>query len=262
MIAARTIRDDWWKVSAYAGILVFNLVATILAFPTFEQNWAAIMNLIPDFVGFVKDAMNRMLSGTGGGKLPVFLGINHFFKGANVIGPAAAIVLALGTVVREVELGTIGLLLSRPVRRRRLLAGWATVHLVELLAPLFLTTLLLPILTSSLIDREVALAPFLLASLHGAAFMVLAYSVALLLAVVFSEQLKVAATAGGIFILSFMLYFIDATRPFTIYNLSSIEIYMDILQGNGFPWTEFAICLSLAGACLVAAVRLFEVRDY
>ncbi len=262
MIVARTLRDDWWKVLAYAGILVFNLVATVLAFPTFEKNWAAITNLIPDFIGFVKDAMNRMLEGAGGGKLSVFLGINHFFKGANVIGPAAAIVLALGTVVREVELGTIGMLLARPVRRRRLLLGWAAVHLLELIVPVLAATLLLPTLTARLLDREIELAPFLLSSLHGAAFITLVYAMSLLFAVAFAEQIKVAAAAGGVCILSFMLYFIDATRPFTIYDLSSIEIYMDILQGNGFPWAEFATCLLLAAGCFVAAVKLFESKDY
>lgn len=262
MIVVRTLRDDWWKVLAYTAILLFNLVATILAFPTFEKNWAAIVNLIPDFGEFVVRAILQTVTGDGGKKLEVFLGINHFFKGANVIGPAAAIVLALGTVVREVELGTIGLLLARPVRRRRLLLSWAVVHLLELIVPLLLVTLLLPTLAARLIDREVELLPFLWSSLHGAAFVTLVYAMSLLLAVLLTEQVKVAATAGGVCILSFMLYFIDATRAYTLYDLSSIDVYMGLLRGNEYPWRETAICLFLAAGLFVAAVKVFEAKDY
>ena len=262
MIIRRTLRDDWWKVGAYAGILLFNLAATILAFPTFEKNWALIVNLVPDFIPFVKDAMTRMMEGTGGGKLTVFCGINHFFKGANIIGPAAGIVLALGTVVREVELGTIGLLLSRPTGRTRLLLGWATVHVLELVVPLLLVTLLMPTLTASLIDRHVDTVPFLLAAVHGAAFIFFVYGMSLLIAVLFQEQIKVAATAGGICVLSFMLYFVDATRPFTLYQLSSMEIYIGMAQGGAFPWTEFVICLVGGAALIGAAAFAFERKDY
>lgn len=261
MIILRTLRDDWWKVGAYTGILAFNLIAAILAFPTFEKNWALITNMIPDFLSFLTDAMMRM-SGTGGGKLSVFMGINHFFKGANIIGPAAAIVLALGTVVREVELGTIGLLLSRPVRRTRLLLGWALVHVLELTVPLLIITALLPWLTDVLIDRQVELVPFLLAALHGCSFIFLVYAMSLLIAVLFQEQIKVAATAGGLCVVSFMLYFIDATRPFTLYRLSSMQIYIDVVQGNGFPWTEFAVCIALGASLIAAASIVFELKDY
>jgi len=257
MIARRTLRDDWWKVAAYTAILALNM-ATVLAFPTFESNYTMIMNLVPDFMSFLKRALENM----GQGKFSVFAGINHFFKGANIIGPAAAIILALGTVVREQEVGTIGLLLSRPISRTRILLGFISVHLLELTLPLLLVTLFLPFTAQVLIDRELQLMPFLLATLHGSAFICMIYGIALLCAVLFNEQIKVAAVAGGICILSFMLYFIDATRPFTVYNLSSMEIYLQLVQGDPLPLAAFSSCLGIGAACLTAATLIFHRTDY
>lgn len=258
MIARRTLRDDWWKVAAYGGILGFNVIATILAFPTFKANYTLVMNLIPDFMSFMRRALESM----GEGKLSVFAGINHFFKGANIIGPAAAIILALGTVVRELEIGTIGLLLSRPVSRTRILFGFIVVHVLELIVPLLLITCMLPWCARVMIDEQLELAPFMLATIHGCSFIFLIYGISLLAAVLFSEQIKVAAVSGGICILSFMLYFVDATRPYTLYRLSSMEIYLDLVQGGSIPLLEFSICVGAGCACLLAAILVFRNKDY
>ncbi len=258
MIVRRALRDDWWKVLAYLAILVINVVVVLRAYPTFEANLSQLMNLMPDFLSFVATA----LLDAGEQRLQVFMGINHFFKGANMIGPAAAIILALGTVVREVEIGTIGLLLSRPISRTRILVSFAAVHLLELLLPLTLVTVSLPFLADCLIDREVALLPFLWANLHASAFIGMVYALSLLTAVLLHEQIKVAAVIGGVCIISFMLYFIDAARPFTLYRLSSIDVYVDLVKGGALPLAELALCLGIGGACLAGAILIFRRKDY
>ncbi len=258
MLVRRIAREDWWKIGALTAILLTNMIATVFAYPTFQANYGMLMNLVPSFMGFVKNALNE----AGKGGLPVFMAVNHFFKGANVIGPAAAIVLALGTVVREVEIGSIGLLLSRPVSRRRILWTFAACHLVELMVPLFLVSALIPFVSSHAIDKEVALAPLLVATVHAAAFIAAIYSIALLAAVVFAEQIRVAAFAGGVCIVSFMLYFIDATRPYTLYALSSIEGYMSMARGEPMPLAKFAACIAIAITAIGAATALFERKDY
>ncbi|MBI4879128.1 MAG: ABC transporter permease subunit [Planctomycetes bacterium] len=258
MIVRRALRDDWWKVLAYLAILAFNVIVVLRAYPTFEANLSQLMNLMPDFLSFVAAA----LLDAGEQRLQVFMGINHFFKGANMIGPAAAIILALGTVVREVEIGTIGLLLSRPISRTRILLSFAAVHLLELILPLTLVTVSLPLLADCLIDRQVELLPFLWANLHASAFIGMVYALSLLIAVLLNEQIKVAAVAGGVCIISFMLYFIDATRPFTLYRLSSLDVYVDIVKGGPLPLVEFSVCLGAGAACLAGAILVFREKDY
>ena len=53
-----------------------------------------------------------------------------------------------------------------------------------------------------------------------------------------------------------MLYFIDASRPFTIYNLSSMEIYLQLVKGDPLPLLEFLSCLGIGAGCLVAAIEV------
>jgi ABC-type transport system involved in multi-copper enzyme maturation permease subunit len=258
MMVRRILRDDVWKTIAYTTVLALNLVATVLAYPTFKSNITAIVNLIPNFATFLK----AVLTGAGGDKFAVFVALNHFFKGANVIGPAAAIIYALGTIVREVEIGTIGLLLSRPISRTRILLSFAAVHVLELTLPLFLVALVTPTLCESLIDETVPLAPLLWASLHASMFIAMVYALALLLAVVLVEQLRLAAIAGGLCIVSFMLYFVNQTLPWSIYVLSSVPMYVDIASGKAMPWGAFAICAAATAAFLTTAIVLFRRKDY
>lgn len=258
MIARRLLRDDWWKVAAYTGVLLLNLIATIVAHPTFQANYEAMTNFIPDFMKTIKDAV----LGAGSGGLNVFLALNHLFKGANVIGPAMAIVLALGTVVREVETGTIGLLLSRPVSRARILSTFFLVHALELVIPLVLVTAAAPALARVLIDKDLALGPLLVGAAHASLFVVAIYALALLAAVVLTEQIKVAAVVGGLCVLSFLLYFIEATRPWTLYDLSSIELYSSLARGRSLPLREPLTAAAILVGALGTALAVFRRRSY
>lgn len=258
MIAKRIIRDDWWKVVAYTAVLLLNMGATIGAYPTFQANIDQITNLLPDVFKPIREA----LVGVGTGGLPTFLSINHLFKGANMIGPAMAIVLALGTIVREVETGTIAILLSRPVGRIRVLLTIMATHLVEMLVPLFLVSALAPMMARAFIDESLAYGPMLQGTLHAAVFIVAVYGIALAFSVWFSEQIKVAAATGGICVVSFLLYFIDATRPFTLYNLSSLELYSAVARGNGLSGFEIASCLAIAAGSVGVAGLVFRTRNY
>jgi ABC-type transport system involved in multi-copper enzyme maturation permease subunit len=165
-------------------------------------------------------------------------------------------------VVREVEIGTIGLLLSRPVSRARILWSFALVHLAELAVPLVLVSAAIPWLAGRMLGEEVALAPMLAAAAHATAFVSAVYAIALLFSVLLAEQVRVAAAAGGVCVVSFLLYFVEATRPFTLYALSSIPTYALLAQGQPYPWPRTAACLAIAAACLAAATLAFRRKDY
>lgn len=258
MLVRRILRDDLWKVAAYTVILLGNAIATVLAFPAFQENYEAILQFVP---GFLKKLRFALLD-AGAGGLSAFAAINHLFKGANVLGAAAAILLAMGTVAREAEIGTIGTLLSRPLSRRRILFSWALVHLCELVVPLLLVTAAIPLAASLFIDESLPMTPLMLGALHASAFLGLLYAVALVVSTLVSEQIKAAGIAGGICIVSFILYFIDATRPFTLYRFSSFEMYGAIARGDGIP---LETTLGLVAATLVlfaVADRIFARRDF
>lgn len=258
MLVRRILRDDGWKLAAYFVILAGNALATILAFPAFQENYEAILQFVPSFLKKLRFA----LVDAGAGGLASFCAVNHLFKGANVLGAAAAILLAMGTVARESELGTIGMLLSRPLSRRRILLTWAATHVLELTVPLILITLAMPLAASLFIDETLALGPLFLGALHASAFLILIYAISLLVSVLSSEQIRVAGIAGGICIASLILYFLDATRPYTLYRFSSFEVYADLARGGSLP-VETTLGLLAAAVILIAiADRAFARRDF
>lgn len=254
----RILRDDAWKLAAYSVILFGNALATVLAFPAFEKNYQAILQFVP---GFLKN-LRFALFDAGASGLSTFCAINHLFKGANVLGVAAAILLAMGTVAREAELGTAGMLLSRPLSRRRILFSWTLVHLLELTVPLLLATLAIPLVASLALDESIAAGPLLLGALHAAVFLALIYALSLLVSTLVSEQIQVAGIAGGICVASFILYFLDATRAFTLYRFSSFEIYADLARGESLPVTTTLGLAAAAIALLALADRVFARRDF
>lgn len=258
MLARQILRDDGWKVGAYTLILLGNLIGTILAFPTFEAKFHTVLSLVPDFLGSLKSALEF----AGGAGLSGFLAINHFFKGVNVLGVAFAILLASGSIAREVELGTIGMLLSRPMGRTRVLASFVAIHLLELIIPLLIVTTLVPWLSPWLIGREAELAPLLAGAAHASAFLVLVYAMSMVISIWIAEQLKVAAIAGGIGVASFIAYFIDQTKDLSLYRLSSIERYAAIARGDGIDWPVTGSALGASAILLVYAFHRFRRNDY
>jgi ABC-type transport system involved in multi-copper enzyme maturation permease subunit len=256
-LITRVLRDDVLKVSAYFLILLGNALATVLAWPTFEQNYQSLLAFVPSFLKGLKTA----IAGASGG-IEGFVAINHLFKGANVLGAAMAVFLASGTIAREVEIGTAGMLLSRPWSRARVLLSFAAVHLAELIVPLLLATLAIPLLGAMLIDEEIAMEPLLLGAFHAASFIALVYALALALAVGASEQLKVAGIAGGICVVSFLLYFFDATRPYSLFRFSSLETYSALARREPFDLGLSAIVLGSTAIVFTIAWLRFRRRDF
>ncbi len=257
-LVRRILRDDSWKLIAYSVILLGNVFLTVLTFPTFESNYLALLNLVP---GFMKSLKGALLD-AGSGGLPDFAAINHLFKGTNVIGAAVAILLATGAIVREVEIGSIGMLLSRPWSRRRILLSFAITQILELAVPMLLATVALPLVASLCIQRDVPLTPLLRGAVHSCAFLALIYSVTLFVSILITEQLKVAGIAGGALVVSFVLYFIDATRPYTLYRFSTIETYAALAKGGALDVVRTGGLYAAAAVFVGLALRAFSRRDY
>jgi ABC-type transport system involved in multi-copper enzyme maturation permease subunit len=257
-LALRILRDDAWKLAAFFVILLVNAIATVLAYPAFEENYEALLAFVPSFMAKLSSA----LLDAGSTGILAFASINHLFKAANVLGAAAAILLAMGSFSRETELGTIGVLLSRPLSRRRILTTFVVVHSLELIVPLLLVTVLIPSYVQFAIDETIPTGPLLLGAIHAAAFLLLVYAIAMVAATALSEQIKVAGIAGGLLITSFILYFIDATRPYTLYRLSSLDHYTAIARGEPFDLPMVAGMLAAALVLFAIADRILAKRDF
>src|SRR5207244_3420014 len=101
--------------------------------------------------------------------------VQHFFKGCNAIGTAAAVLFAAPAIAGEAQRGTLEILLARPFSRTRILCERYVAGALALTLPIFLTTPTIPFLAAR-VHEEAELAPYLWCALHQALFLLALYS--------------------------------------------------------------------------------------
>ena len=128
-----------WAALSYTLLLEAMLVAAVLLWPEFAENLAAFGSM----TRALPIAKEMLAEIEDKGFLAYVIG-QHFFKGANALGVAAAALFAAPMIAGEAHRGTLELLLARPFSRRRiLLERWLAGALATIM-PVFLTTLTLP----------------------------------------------------------------------------------------------------------------------
>lgn len=175
-----------------------------------------------------------------------------------------AIFAAGGIVAREVERGTIDLILSHPLSRYSLVISKLAVLLAGL-AALSLASLAGLALGLLLIQEEANLWGFFLALAQGMLLGLAVGAYSLLFSCIFLDPKKTLTASGiltgGLWILNFAapsfgpLKWVDKLSLFHYYKAPEIV-------ANAQPdWVGLALYLGLAGACIVASLIIFERRD-
>ena len=93
----------------YFVILELMLVGAVLYWPNFEGNLESVRALsspIPALRDIINDIEETGVFG--------YISGQHFFKGCNTLGTAAAVLFAVGAVAGEAHRGTLEILLARP----------------------------------------------------------------------------------------------------------------------------------------------------
>lgn len=239
---------------AYTLLLELMLVAAVLLWPEFAENLSAFRSMtraIPiaaDMLGEIEDK----------GFVAYVIG-QHFFKGANALGVAAAVLFAAPAVAGEVQRGTLELWLARPFSRRRmLLERWLAGALATTL-PVFLTTLTLPLLAAR-VDEELVLGPYLACSAHQALFLLALYSATFLGSCAESNPTRLSIAFLFFAVVQFSLYMVKTVTHYSLFRLSDMQVLLaladegewnaPILLGLGL-----AVLLSLGGSLALFARR-------
>jgi ABC-type transport system involved in multi-copper enzyme maturation permease subunit len=235
-------------------ILELMLVAAILYWPNFEANvdnlraLAAPIPALSDLLDTIEDT----------GILGYIAG-QHFFKGCNTLGTAAAVLFAVGAVAGEVHRGTLEMLLSRPYSRLRILTERYVAGLVALSIPIFVTSLTIPALAERIGEIEL-LRPYLLGSLHQAIFLGAIYSLTFFLSCIGSNPTRIAIFVLFVTTLQFAIYMVKVVTHFSLYRLADIEVFVRIADRNAL---DPRIYVPLLGASVVlygASVLAFQRR--
>nr|BFD88831.1 hypothetical protein KitaXyl93_01910 [Kitasatospora sp. Xyl93] len=175
--------------------------------------------------------------------------------------------LGAAAVAADVESGTIELLMTRPVSRRRLLAErtGALVAATVLLNAAATLTLTLGVAFSARLRAAVPVSAVFTAGLLGCALAFCLTGPVLAISALSRRRAHVIGAAVAIGAVGFALNFValawSPARP--LRYLSPFHYYApgDVLGHGGVPWAAFGVLLGVGLLGMAAAFRLLERRD-
>ena len=211
------------------GTMLFVVLEALLAvaiiwWPSFAENTGALKRLAAP-LPMLADQLN-LIDMIG---VPAYVVAQHFFKGCNTLGAAAAVLLAMNAVAGEAQRGTMELWLSRPVTRRRLFTERYLGGLAAVCVPVMLTTLTIPALLT-LVDETMGYGHLILCALHQCLFLGALYSLTLWLSALGSQPLKIGFVMMFACIGEFALYMVKTLTHYSVFRLVDIEAFARVLS--------------------------------
>ena len=253
MIFRKTLRDEAVKSLVFFAITTGALALAVFYYPTFAENRGLVMKLVPIFVkGLVADVMKDEYVG--------YYVLQHYVKGLLFISAASAVFIGMGAISKEVETGTIHVLLSKPVSRTRVLLGKAAALAIATAVPVVGSSLL-GVVLSRAIGENVALGATLAAAGHATIFAWALLAITILSSVIFDEQIKAGGWAGVLCLSQIVLFLADNTRRYSFFDYASYSSYRRIFIEGSYPYRDTAVLAATALAALAAAVVAFRRKD-
>lgn len=256
----QALRDLRWSVFWYAlGLALYGLL--ILSFyPTVRENTGLLQQYMQTF----PKAMTEAFGITDMTSLEGFIGGEYL----NVMWPLIASIFVImagaATVAREVERGTIELLLSVPESRTRLLAGKLAALLAGMLA-LVAATLGALALGARLVDETLGLTNLLALGAVLVAYTIAVGGYSVLLSSLFKERGKPAGLSAGLTLAFYLAWVISGLSDDWewLRNVSIFTAYepQAALASAGVEISHLAILLGVGLICSVAALFVFRRRD-
>ena len=249
---ARALRSTLWRGVGFFVVLELMLLPAILYWPDFEQHTGKLRAMAP--LPILRNLIDTLESG---GVFAYVTG-QHFFKGCNTLGVAAAVLMSVGAVAGEAHRGTLEIWLARPVSRLRLLTERYVEGALAVCLPVFATTLTIPPLVEHVGD-SVRLAPLMWSAAHTCLLLLAIYSLGFLLSTLSRAPLGIAFALLFLTILEFAIYLVEGATHYSLFRLTDVERFLEIQARGGLDariaWPLAATCVVLYGASLFAFAR-------
>ncbi len=252
-----------WGLVAWAGIIFLYALLTMSLYPTMKSlDILGYMNEIPDAL--------KAAFGFEGIDFSSFILTPESFAAMEllVLWPVMIGVYAIFSsigIAREVERGTLDLLLAQPVKRYKVLISKFAVFVLAALL-IAIASLIGLALGSALINESVDIISLSLVLLEALLFVLVFASVTLLFATIFLEPRKSLLAAGvimaGSYILNFIVPILDPSISW-LRNLSLFYYYQpqDIINSAALNGTAVAVYATVAVVGFAAALFVFQRRD-
>lgn len=235
-------------------VLEVMLALAILWWPAFEENIGALKKLASPL-----PMLGQQIDIIGMMKVPGYVVGQHYFKGCNVMGAAAAVLFAMGAIAGEAQRGTMEIWLARPVSRLRLYAerwigGQAAIFLSVLLSSLTVPLLL------KYVDESMRYDHLVLCSIHQSLFLGALFSTSFMLSAFSSQPLKIAFVMLFLSIFQFAIYMVKTITHYSAFRLSDIEAYAWILKHDTLDWRVCVPLVAVNVVTFVVGYRKFRTR--
>jgi len=240
---------------AYAIILELLLVGAVLAWPAFADNLANLRSMANQ-LPVLGDAFAKIEENG----LPGYVIAQHFFKGCNTLGAAAAVLFAAPAVAGEAHRGTLEMWLARPFSRRRILLERYLAGALAVTVPIFVTTLTVPRLAER-VDEVLASGPFLWCALHQALFLLAIYSLTFLCSCLGSHPTKISLAVLFVTTFEFAIYMIQDWTHSSLFRMSDIEVLLRVFDDQRLQLSIVGPLLATSALSLVASLVVFQRRN-
>jgi ABC-type transport system involved in multi-copper enzyme maturation permease subunit len=238
---------------AYTLVLEAMLVAAILFWPEFAANLASFRSMTSAI-----PIAGEMLQKVDEEGFPAYVLAQHFFKGCNALGTAAAVLFAAPAVAGEAHRGTLEMWLALPFSRTRLLLERWLAGALALTVPVFLSTLTIPLLGAR-VDEYEPYAPYLACAAQQSLFLLAIYAVTFLCSCLGSNPNRIALAVLFVTVFQFALYMIKTVTHWSLYRLCDMDVLLAIADG---AWSapNLAVLLTTTGLALLASWFAFQRR--
>ena len=254
MILSRNARNALYTGLGYFIALELMLVAAILFWPNFEENTGALKVLASPL-----PVLREMFTELEQKGISAYVLSQHFFKGCNVLGCAAAALIAANAIAAEAHRGTLEIFLLRPLSRRRvLLERWLTGAL-QVAVPVLLTTLTIPLLLSQ-VDEALAFGPLMLCAVHQCLFLLSLFSVTFLFSTMGRAPLHLAFAVLVFIIFNFSIYMVKTVTHMSVFRLADMATFLEIYEKGTLPLGVTIGFLVVIAGCLWGSLAIFERR--
>jgi ABC-2 type transport system permease protein len=247
------VRSIFWRAIAFAVVLEAMLIPAVLYWPDFVKNFSSLREMIP--IPVLREAADSIAAGG----VFAYVAGQHFFKGCNTLGTAAAVLMAVGAVAGEAHRGTLEIWLARPLSRKRILSErWLQGALATAL-PVFATSLTVPFWLHQ-VGSDLPYKPLLLGALHQNLLLLVIYGIAFFLSTLARSPLGIAFVMLFFTILEFAIYMVERVTHWSLFRLTDIERFMWINKNGAL---ELRIVLPLCAvivASYIASLIAFERR--
>lgn len=250
----RALRSYLGPALGYLLVLEGLLAAAILFWPSFRDNVESL-KAIAGPLPMLRDMVTQI----GAAGVAAYVHGQHFFKGCNTLGTAAAILFAMSAVAGEAHRGTLELWLARPFSRPRLLLERYFAGALALVLPVFLSTASVPWLLG-FVGESMALGPLMLCAAHQSLFLLALYSATFLCSTLASRPILIALWMIFFTTLEFSLYLVKTLTDYSIFRLTDIETFARITsRGALAPAPTLGLAL-LSLALTAASLHAFARR--